>query len=350
MRTIRPALILALALTAAPAAGAQPALQSALSLYGAASYDEALRALDDVRGAGLEAGDLAVVEQYRMLCLTALGRTAEAEAAAAALLELQPDFVLTADDASPRVRAMVDAQRARVVPARARRAYAEAKAAYDAGDFVGARDQFTSLAAWLARPEVLATDAALADLLTLSDGFTDLVAAAIAHESSARDRATVQAAMAAMRTPSPVEAVAAQPLAIDAAALPPAAEDRAVVEEPDAPMVQPEPPPFAPLDIYTHDWRSADVTPPSPLEQPLSGWWGSMGEPAPGTALGVVDLVIGRDGRVESASIYRSVNRVYDAVLLESVRQWRYRPATRGGRAVPYRRITGVVSGPGASR
>jgi hypothetical protein len=43
--------------------------------------------------------------------------------------------------------------------------------------------------------------------------------------------------------------------------------------------------------------------------------------------------------------MYQSANRIYDAVLLESVKQWRYRPATKDGRPVKYRRVTGVVSG-----
>ena len=105
------------------------------------------------------------------------------------------------------------------------------------------------------------------------------------------------------------------------------------------------PPPFAPLDIFTFDPRDKDVVPPAAMSQEVSGWWGAMGEPPAGTPLGILDLVIDDAGRVVEARVHQSVNRLYDAVLLQSAKQWRYRPASRGGRPVRYRRITNIVSG-----
>ena len=105
------------------------------------------------------------------------------------------------------------------------------------------------------------------------------------------------------------------------------------------------PPPFAPLDIFTFDPRDKDVVPPVAISQEVSGWWGTMGEPPAGTPLGILDLVIDDAGRVVEARVHQSVNRLYDAVLLQSAKQWRYRPASRGGRPVRYRRITNIVSG-----
>ena len=70
-----------------------------------------------------------------------------------------------------------------------------------------------------------------------------------------------------------------------------------------------------------------------------------MGEPTAGTQLGAIEVVVDESGAVTDARVYLSVNRVYDKVLLESVKQWRYRPATKDGRPVKYRRVTGVVSG-----
>ncbi len=104
------------------------------------------------------------------------------------------------------------------------------------------------------------------------------------------------------------------------------------------------PPPFAPLDFFEFDADDKDVVPPQAVSQEISGWWGAMGEPPAGTPLGAIDLVIDDAGRVVEARIYRSVNRVYDAVLLQSVKQWRYRPASRSGRPVRYRRITSIVA------
>lgn len=338
-------LALVLAASLATSASAQPTLQSALALYAAASYDDALRSLDALGEGTLDASDRAVVAQHRMLCLMALGQTEAAEAAAAAVIEHQPTFTLSAREASPRVRALFEAQRQRLVPARARKAYAEAKQAYDAGAFAEARDGFTTLAAWLAADEVSGLDASLADLRTLTDGFAALSAAALERQSAARDLATVQAAMAAVRDPRPL---AAPPAPLDSGAAQAVAAAPAATAP--APVAGGAPPPFTPLDIYTYDWRSPDVVPPTPIDQPLSGWWGSMGEPAPGTRLGVVDVTVDATGRVTDVAIYQSVNRVYDAVLLESVRRWKYQPATRGGRPVKYRRVMGVVSGAPAAR
>jgi tetratricopeptide (TPR) repeat protein len=117
---------LAWALATPPAARAQAAAQMAapsaspleagIALYASASYDEALDAFDLARQIDLGLEDRVTLDQHRMLCLLALGRTAAAEDAAASLLEIKPDFVLTASDASPRVRARFDETRRRALP------------------------------------------------------------------------------------------------------------------------------------------------------------------------------------------------------------------------------------------
>ena len=53
-------------------------------------------------------------------------------------------------------------------------------------------------------------------------------------------------------------------------------------------------------------------------------------------AQGIVDVVISEDGSVEDAVIRRSVNEVYDQLLLEAARRWRYRPALKAGVPVRY--------------
>lgn len=152
-----------------------------------------------------------------------------------------------------------------------------------------------------------------------------------AGSETAPERAVVAEPVAAPEPPALVAAAPASPLASAAAVAP------ASTVAPGAP--------FTPIEIYTYDWRSKDVTPPVAIAQEVSGWWGSMGEPPAGTPLGAVDLLIDEHGRVTEARVHLSVNRVYDAVLLESIKHWRYTPASRGGRAVKYRRITSVVSG-----
>lgn len=355
---------LAWALAMPPAARAQAhapvasQLQAGLALYAAASYDDALSTFEAARQIDLAREDRVLLDQHRMLCLLALGRAAAADEAAASLLETKPDFVLTARDASPRVRAMFDQTRRRVLPVVMRRVYTEARRAYDGGHYTQARDGFAQLALLLADPQVSAADPAFADLGTLTDGFLQLSTAAVERHAARRDYDTVQAALAVLQPgPSflPVAASAGVPMS-------PPALDVAAFEDDDASAekmpaqgesaasggtsgVALVPPPFAPLGIFTYDWRDKDVVPPVAVAQSVSGWWGAMGEPAGGTPLGAIDVVVDETGRVIDARIYQSANRVYDAVLLESVKQWRYRPATKNGRPVKYRRVTGVLSG-----
>lgn len=297
---------------------AAPPLATALQLYAAASYEEALSALDAARRPDLPVDDLVVLDQHRMLCLLALGRGAAAADAAIELLQRRPQFTLGTREASPRVRAMFDQARRRVLPGVVRRLYGEARGAYDGGDYAAAHDGFTRVTELLADPFVLAAEPALEELRVLADGFQQLSGAALDRRSSRRDELTVQAALAALH---PLEPVA--PAEAHAAAAPP----------------------FAPLGIFTYDWRDKTVTPPVALEQTVSGWWGAMGEPPLGTSLGALEVVVDVNGRVVDARVARSVNRVYDGVLLASAKQWRYRPATKDGHPVAYRRVTAVVSG-----
>lgn len=335
-------------LVTAPAA-AQSSLATALDLYAAASYDDALAAFDDARKTQPTGDDLVTIERHRLLCLVALGRTAAATDVVAGLLDARPEFVLTAGEASPRVRAVFESARARVLPELVRRRYAEAKRAFDAGDFAVAQDEFGRVAALLADPVVSANDPASADLQVLASGFQQLSASALERARANQDLETVQAAMRVMQTP-----------AAPAAMMPPSAMTSPAMLDPNvmatpvlsaaAAAVAPvtpvgESPRFTPLGIFTYDWRDTDVAPPVAVAQPMSGWWGSMEEPAAGTQLGAIEVVVDESGAVTAARVYLSVNRVYDKVLLESVKQWRYRPATKDGRPVKYRRVTGVVSG-----
>lgn len=344
---------LAWALATAPARAQEPApspLQAGIALYASAAYDEALNALDAARQLDLALDDRVALDQHRMLCLLALGRTAAADDAAARLLEAKPEFTLSAGDVSPRVRTMFDQARRRVLPGVVRRVYTEAKRAYDAGDFARARDGFTRLSDLLTDTHVVAADPAFTDLGTLSAGFRQLSAAALERQS-AKDVRPVPAATlhTASRMPSalpasaamhaPAEAAAPAPSPAVAPELPPAAP---VTTAAAAAVVSP---PFTPLGIFTYDGRDKDVVPPVPISQDISGWWGARGEPSAGTPLGAVDLVVDESGAVVDVNIHQSVSRFYDTVLLMSAQRWRFRPATKDGRPVKYRRITNIVSG-----
>lgn len=177
---------LAWALATTPAAAQSP-MATALDLYAAASYDDALAAFDDARKAQPTGDDLVTIERHRLLCLVALGRTAAANDVVAGLLDARPDFVLTAGEASPRVRAVFESARARVLPELVRRRYAEAKRAFDAGEFAAARDEFARVSGLLADPVVSAHDPAAKDLQTLADGFQQLSASALERARASKD-------------------------------------------------------------------------------------------------------------------------------------------------------------------
>ena len=66
-------------------------------------------------------------------------------------------------------------------------------------------------------------------------------------------------------------------------------------------------------------WR-----PESPVEERL-------------TFSGVIELVVGEDGKVMTATIVRTVHARYDAQLLKAAQEWRYRPATKDGKPVRFR-------------
>ena len=335
-------------LVTAPATAQSP-LATALDLYAAASYDDALAAFDDVRKTQPTGDDLVTIERHRLLCLVALGRTAAATDVVAGLLDARPEFVLTAGEASPRVRAVFESARARVLPERVRRRYAEAKRAFDAGDFAVAQDEFGRVSALLADPVVSANDPASADLQVLASGFQQLSASALERARANKDLETVQAAMRVMQTPAAPAAMMPPSAMTSPAMLDPNVMATPMLSAAAAAVAPVTPvgasPRFTPLGIFTYDWRDTDVAPPVAVAQPMSGWWGSMGEPAAGTQLGAIEVVVDESGAVTDARVYLSVNRVYDKVLLESVKQWRYRPATKDGRPVKYRRVTGVVSG-----
>ena len=121
--------VLVVAALAVGSAAAQDSLPSARDLYASAAYEEALAALNRLRASGVTAEDGSAVEQYRALCLLALGRPAEAQDAIAAMVTASPWYVPAETDASPRVRSAFSDVRRRVLPTIAQQTYADAKAA-----------------------------------------------------------------------------------------------------------------------------------------------------------------------------------------------------------------------------
>src|SRR3954454_18108048 len=105
----------------------------ARNLYASARYDEALAMLNDLRPAEAPNAptDLKSIEQYRSLCLLALGRGSEAETAIAAVVTADPAYQPGEAEASPRVRTAFSDVRRRLLPEIATSRYSQAKTEFD---------------------------------------------------------------------------------------------------------------------------------------------------------------------------------------------------------------------------
>lgn len=309
-----PSLLGALALMAAIAstATAQDMLASARAQYTSAEYESALATLNLMRSSGLVTEDVPAVEQYRALCLLALGRSTEAEDAMAAAVSAVPSFSPSGSDVSPKVKSTFVEVRRRVLPTIVQQKYTEAKAAFDRKDFVVAGDGFAQVLRVLDDPDLssIASQPPLADMRTLARGFKDLsanAALAIAAPSSAPTAAAAPA-------PAP-----GAPPAAAASAAPPAAASAA-----------------PPLQIYTI--ADSQIVAPVVVRQVLP--------PFPRKPLfavqGVVEVVISESGEVESAVIRQPIDPGYDRIAIEASHSWRYKPATRDGVPVKFRKLVQV--------
>lgn len=267
----------------------QNPLDAARELYASARYDEALAMLNNLRPAETAAADeRRSIEQYRSLCLLALGRGAEAEEAIGAVVTADPFFQPSETDESPRVRAAFTEVRRRLLPEIATARYAAAKAVYDRKEYAAAAEQFRQLLTLLNDPDM---GARLGDLRTLASGFHDLAAAAAA---------------------------------------PP----------PEPPKPKPEPPAAPPAPVpqppRIYGMEDAGVRPPSVLRQDVP--------PVPVTInnqirdKGRVDVVIDEQGRVTFVALRQAMHPFYDQLLVSAAREWRYRPATLNGVPVKYRK------------
>src|SRR5829696_4430023 len=157
-------------------------LAAARDLYASARYDEALAMLNGLQPTDRGGSDRKSIEQYRSLCLLALGRGSEAESAIAAVVTADPSYLPGEAEASPRVRAAFSDVRRRLLPDIASSRYTEAKASFDRKDHALAVQQFRQVIALLDDPD---TGGKLTDLRTLSAGFLDLGLAALAPTPSA---------------------------------------------------------------------------------------------------------------------------------------------------------------------
>ena len=160
------------------AASRESNVSAARELYATARYDEALALLNGIRTSdSIAASERKTIEQYRSLCLLALGRDQEAETAIAAAVTADPFFVPTEAEASPRVRSAFSDVRSKLLPGIVSARYTSAKQAFDRKDHVAAEQQFRDLIMLIDDPQMKGR---LGDMRVLAAGFHDLAAAAAA--------------------------------------------------------------------------------------------------------------------------------------------------------------------------
>jgi tetratricopeptide (TPR) repeat protein len=272
------------------ATAAEDSLAAARELYAAAAYEEALETLNRLSALGPRDDESRAIEQYRALCLLALGRSTEAEQAIEAVVLADPAYQPSPRDVSPSVRATFSDVRRRMLPQVTQHAYADAKAAFDRKEYLRASQGFGLVLELIGDPEMAAQGAALSDLRTLSQGFRDLSLAAVPPPELEPSRAAL-------------------------APLP-----GAVVPPPPRPRV--------------YDPSHADVTPPFVVRQQLPPYPGVVRRKLTGT----LEIVIDEAGSVSLAAMTRSVDSEYDRLALSAALGWRYVPATLNGVPVKYRK------------
>jgi protein TonB len=279
-------------------ASAQDTLAAARQLYASAAYDEALAMLDRLKSGGpSDPAAASLIEQYRAFCLLAVGHQPDAERAMESLVAGDPTF--RPDDAiSPRLQSVFRDVRKRMLPVVIRQRYVSAKASFDQKAYQEAADQFDAVLKLLEAPEVVAADPALADLRTVALGFRDLAASA--------------AAAAAAPSPSPP-----------------------VPAAPSAPAPRP------PQSFYTAD--DPGVIAPVAIKQVVPPWPQGTPKLTGRGQRAVLDIVINEDGAVESVVVRQSIATWYDEALVKAAKGWSYKPATRDGTPVRYRKLMQVV-------
>lgn len=260
----------------------QAPLAHVRDLYSNAAYEDVISAVTADATASPQIG------QYKVFSLIALGRPADAEQAAEAVLAGHPGFHPDAD-ASPRLVEVFANARRKVAPDELKSMYTHARGLLDKKDRDAAIAAFTEIVGLAGDPD-LKDDKTVGELALLASGFLDL-----------------SRALPAPRPPAP-----------------------------DASSAKTEPPAAANPSSASQSNRPAPpvVTPPQPIRQDLPRW-------TPPSTLaraeykGRILIHIGVDGTVESAEIVDSVHPLYDELLLTATKKWLYKPATSNG--VPMR-------------
>ncbi|HKE85776.1 MAG TPA: hypothetical protein VKB50_18575 [Vicinamibacterales bacterium] len=266
----------------------QDALARAKDLYAAAEYAEALATLNKIENpSGIE------FDQYRALCLLALGRNDEASRVIQQIVEKDPSFEPA--QVSPRVQSTFRDVRRRVLPSLVRQTYADAKSAYDAGQAERAKSGFQKVIAQLDALDKLGSRESN-DLRVLSTGFLDLIT----------------------QTAKPVA--------------------------PPTPPPQPASTPATPPEPAVYALGAIGVTPPVTVSQPMPPWHPTRQDTR--TVEAVMTILIDETGAATVVSITGMLRPNYEAQLRRAVNGWKYQPATKDRVPVKYRKAVGIRLAP----
>jgi tetratricopeptide (TPR) repeat protein len=296
---------------AAAAYGGQDTLGTARELYASAAYEDALSALDrldpsDAPDRGRQ------VDEYRAFCLYALGRTEEAERVAESLIRRDPLIQLNEGETSPRITAMFTNVRKRLLPGLIREEFRIARSALSEKKTTEAEPHFLQAHQLLQEAERIEIwDDALADLRVLVEGFLDLSRARTTQPQLdvASNREVEHTVPASAKRPAELEPATAAPrifTAADAEVTPPVVIRQVV--------------PTVPLEL-------ARIL--------------NAGRPK----RGLLEVVIDDRGVVQEAVMRDSVNSMYDDVMVNAARGWRYRPAMKDGVPVAYMKTIVISAG-----
>jgi hypothetical protein len=298
-----------------PRLGAQDPLASARSLYASAAYDEALKTLQELssEGGGRIAGaSFREVEEYRFLCLLALGRNSEAKESISAVVTADPLYKLDENTTSPRVLNAFRAVRREVLPDILQNIYNAGKSMYDNKDYKGAEPQFRKVIGLAGDPDLGGKGS---DMATLAKGFLDLAVSA---------NATAAAAPAPI-APAATNAGGTAPAGGNATpgAGAPAGNAAAAAAYPNRTIVATQP-------------KAGEIVPPRLMKRTIPNVPSDLsrfGQLRPGE----MEILIDETGKVTEAKFTKPIHPVYDSLVIAATRSWRYDPARADGVPVKFR-------------
>jgi hypothetical protein len=278
---------------------AQEPLTKAKALYDAANYEDSLTLLAPVQEPE--------AQQYRALCLLALGRSQDASNEVDSLIASAPTFEPSAEDVSPRFVSLVSDAKKRLLPGIARKTFNEARDQFKSGDRAGAAKKF-DLVVTLAATDGFTDTSEAEDLRTLASGFIEL--------ANARPQPREEQKATAPAPPKTAEATAPSPIPTTTT-VPPSSV-------------------AAPSSSATN-LTPTEVSQPVVVRQIIPAI--PSGIAGLGSPTASVRVEIGTDGHVISASMQQSAHPLYDRLVLQAAHEWLYTPAMLNGRPVPSEKV-----------